>query len=92
MTGDIRKYTHDVATLKSVAIIIQKLKTKMFGYFDLNGYLIPQSEAETAIREGVSFRPHRVRSVSLYHSDKLKNMPKNSSASMIKGTTLSPEK
>lgn len=37
-------------------IDFQKLKTKMFGYFDLNGYLIPQSEAETAIREGVSFR------------------------------------
>lgn len=31
-------------------------KTKLFGYFDLTDFLIPQEEAEEAIREGVSFR------------------------------------
>lgn len=31
-------------------------KTSLFGYFDLTGFLIPQEEAEEAIREGVSFR------------------------------------
>ena len=35
---------------------LQKLKTSLFGYFDLTGFLIPQEEAETEIREGVSFR------------------------------------
>ncbi len=37
-------------------IDLHTLKTKLFGYFDLNGYLIPQADAEAAIREGVSFR------------------------------------
>lgn len=31
-------------------------KSKLFGYFDLTGFLIPQEEAEEVIREGVSFR------------------------------------
>lgn len=31
-------------------------KTKLFGYFDLSDFLIPQEEAEETIREGVSFR------------------------------------
>lgn len=31
-------------------------KGKLISYFDLSGYLIPQDDAETAIREGVSFR------------------------------------
>ena len=30
-------------------IDFQKLKTKMFGYFDLNGYLIPQSEDRKSV-------------------------------------------
>lgn len=29
---------------------------KLISYFDLSGYLIPQADAETVIREGVSFR------------------------------------
>lgn len=29
---------------------------KLISYFDLSGYLIPQADAEAAIREGVSFR------------------------------------
>ena len=33
-----------------------------------------------------------VRSVSLYHSDRLKNMPKKNSPSITIGTTLRPEK
>ncbi len=37
-------------------IDLHTLKTKLFGYFDLNGYLIPQADAEAVIREGVSFR------------------------------------
>lgn len=32
------------------------IKKRIFGYFDLSGFLIPQSDAENAIREGVSFR------------------------------------
>lgn len=32
------------------------LKTLFVDYFSLNGYLVPQAEAETEIREGVSFR------------------------------------
>lgn len=35
---------------------MKDLKTVMTGYFSLNGYLIPQQEAEQVIREGVSFR------------------------------------
>ena len=30
--------------------------TKVKGYFDLTDFLLPQAEAEAAIREGVSFR------------------------------------
>lgn len=33
-----------------------KLKTLFISYFDISSYLLPQSEAETAIREGVSFK------------------------------------
>lgn len=32
------------------------LKQKLFGYFQLTDFLLPQQEAEDAIREGVSFR------------------------------------
>ncbi len=32
------------------------IKDRIVGYFDLSGFLIPQAEAEDAIREGVSFR------------------------------------
>lgn len=32
------------------------MKDRLAGFFDLSSYLIPQSEAEAAIREGVSFR------------------------------------
>ncbi len=32
------------------------LKGKLFGYFDLTDFLIPQEEAEEVIREGVSFK------------------------------------
>lgn len=35
---------------------MKDLKTVLAGYFSLNGYLIPQQDAEQAIREGVSFR------------------------------------
>lgn len=35
---------------------LNDLKKRVFGFFDLNGFLIPQAEAESAIREGVSFR------------------------------------
>lgn len=34
----------------------ERLKSSLAGYFDLTGFLIPQAEAEAAIREGVSFR------------------------------------
>lgn len=37
-------------------IDFDKLKYNLEGYFDLTPDLIPQSEAEIAIREGVSFR------------------------------------
>lgn len=37
-------------------MLFRSLKTSLFGYFDLTGFLIPQEEAETEIREGVSFR------------------------------------
>ena len=36
--------------------------------------------------------PQMVRSVSLYHSDKLKKMPKNNSAIITTGTTFNPLK
>ncbi len=36
--------------------MIKNFKTSLADYFSLNGYLIPQEEAEQAIREGVSFR------------------------------------
>lgn len=35
---------------------LQSLKKAIFSYFSLNGFLVPQAEAEAAIREGVSFR------------------------------------
>lgn len=35
---------------------LQSLKKAIFSYFSLNGFLVPQAEAESAIREGVSFR------------------------------------
>ena len=35
---------------------LQALFGRAKGFFDLNGFLIPQAEAEAAIREGVSFR------------------------------------
>ncbi len=35
---------------------LKKWRNDLEGYFVLTGYLIPQNEAETAIREGVSFR------------------------------------
>lgn len=34
----------------------RELKNSVAGYFDLSGDLLPQEEAETVIREGVSFR------------------------------------
>lgn len=36
--------------------MIKNFKTSLADYFSLNGYLIPQEEAEQVIREGVSFR------------------------------------
>ena len=36
--------------------IINQLKASLAGYFSLNGYLIPEEEAEQVIREGVSFK------------------------------------
>ena len=38
------------------AIDLNALRDRILGYFDLTGFLIPQAEAEAAIREGVSFR------------------------------------
>ncbi|MDE6238932.1 MAG: DUF389 domain-containing protein [Muribaculaceae bacterium] len=38
------------------SIDIRDLKNSLKGYFDITDYLIPQAEAEQAIREGVSFR------------------------------------
>lgn len=35
---------------------MSNFKIKLLGYFDLSDFLIPQTDAETAIREGVSFR------------------------------------
>ncbi len=35
---------------------ISSWKTQLAGYFDLSDYLLPQAEAESVIREGVSFR------------------------------------
>lgn len=35
---------------------LQKMKESLAGYFDLSADLLPQAEAEQAIREGVSFR------------------------------------
>ena len=35
---------------------MKDVRTALKGYFSLNGYLIPQHEAEQIIREGVSFR------------------------------------
>ncbi len=38
------------------ANFINELKNRIGQYFDLTGYLLPQADAESAIREGVSFR------------------------------------
>lgn len=38
------------------AIDFKALKSRLKDYFSLNGFLISQADAETAIREGVSFR------------------------------------
>lgn len=35
---------------------LNDLKSELEGYFTLNGYLIPEEEAEQSIREGVSFK------------------------------------
>lgn len=35
---------------------IKDLQERMAGFFDLSSFLIPQTEAEETIREGVSFR------------------------------------
>ncbi len=35
---------------------LKEFKNSLAGYFDLSSFLIPQAEAEEAIREGVSFR------------------------------------
>ena len=35
---------------------LNNLKSELEGYFTLNGYLIPEEEAEQSIREGVSFK------------------------------------
>ena len=35
---------------------LNKIRNQVKDYFDLSGFLLPQDEAETAIREGVSFR------------------------------------
>lgn len=35
---------------------IKGMRARLSGYFDLSAFLIPQAEAESAIREGVSFR------------------------------------
>ena len=38
------------------AIDFKALKSRLKDYFSLNGFLISQADAETTIREGVSFR------------------------------------
>lgn len=38
------------------SVDLNALKDKVVAYFDLSSYLLPQSEAEETIREGVSFR------------------------------------
>ena len=50
------------------------------------------SPTVTASPSSVNHVPQAVRSVSLYHSERLKNMPKKNSAIIITGTTFRPEK
>lgn len=48
MSGDIGKLI--------MKINFEMLKSRIAGYFDLADFLIPQADAESAIREGISFR------------------------------------
>lgn len=41
---------------KQISEKFSDFKTKLIGYFDLTDFLLPQDDAETVIREGVSFR------------------------------------
>ena len=46
----------DPTRYQQLSARLSKFKSSLIGYFDLSDFLIPQADAETAIREGVSFR------------------------------------